>query len=165
MDLFIQMRNGQPFEHPIFGDNFREAFPHIDVDNLPPEFARFERIEKPIAGIFEVVEESTYQLIGSVVKDVWNVRDMTPLEKQLKTEILTSDVNRTVMLLKERATLNSFTAPTESEKAAWLDYIELLKAWTLVDVLQPRIPRPPRFAADGSVLTLNAEGRIPNVIG
>ena len=41
MELFIQIRNGQPFEHPIFGDNFRQAFPDVDVDNLPPEFARF----------------------------------------------------------------------------------------------------------------------------
>lgn len=165
MELFIQMRDGKPFEHPIFGDNFREAFPHIDVTNLPPEFARFERIEQPTPGVFEVVEGVTYQMVDGVVKDVWTVRDMTPLEKQLKTELLTSDINRTVMLLKERATLNSVTASTEAEKTAWLEYIEVLKAWTLVDVLQPKIPRPPRFAADGSVLTLNAEGRVPNVIG
>lgn len=165
MELFIQMRNGQPYEHPIVGSNFREAFPHIDVNNLPPEFARFERIEQPTPGVFEVVEGVTYQMVDGVVKDVWAVRDMTPLEKQLKTQVLTSDINRTIGLLKERATTNSVTASTEAEKTAWLEYIEVLNLWTLVDVLKPKIPRPPRFAADGSVLTLNAEGRPPNVIG
>ena len=70
-----------------------------------------------------------------------------------------------MLLLKERATANSTSASTEAERTAWLEYIDVLNAWTLVDVLQPKIPRPPRFAADGSVLTLNAEGRPPNVIG
>jgi hypothetical protein len=165
MELFIQMRDGQPYQHPIFGNNFREAFPHIDVNNLPPEFARFERIEQPTPGVFEVVEGVTYQLVNGVVKDVWVVRSMNTLEKQFKTDVLISDANKTIMLLKERATVNSTTASTETEKTAWLEYIEVLNAWTLVDVLQPNIPRPPRFAADGSVLTLNAEGRPPNVIG
>ena len=31
MRLFIQIRDGQPFEHPIIEDNFREAFPDIDI--------------------------------------------------------------------------------------------------------------------------------------
>lgn len=165
MELFIQMRDGQPYQHPILGNNFREAFPHIDVNNLPPEFARFERIEQPAPGVFEVVEGVTYQLVNGVVKDVWVVRSMNTLEKQFKTDVLISDATKTIMLLKERATVNSTTASTETEKTAWLEYIEVLNAWTLVDVLQPNIPRPPRFAADGSVLTLNAEGRPPNVIG
>ncbi len=47
MRLFIQIRDGQPYEHPIFEDNFIMAFPHIDVNNLPSEFALFERIENP----------------------------------------------------------------------------------------------------------------------
>ena len=44
MELFIQIRDGLPFGHPIYGDNFRQAFPDVDLENLPPEFARFERI-------------------------------------------------------------------------------------------------------------------------
>lgn len=80
MELFIQIRDGQPFEHPIFEGNFREAFPHIDPNNLPPEFARFERIEPPQHGVYEVVLGPSYQWVDGIVKDVWEVRPMTAQE-------------------------------------------------------------------------------------
>lgn len=81
MELFIQIKDGQPFEHPIFGDNFRQAFPDVDVNNLPSEYARFERIEKPNNnGLFEI-EERSYEWVDGVVKDVWTVRPMTSLEE------------------------------------------------------------------------------------
>lgn len=84
MELFIQIRNGQPFEHPIFGDNFRQAFPHIDVDNLPPEFARFERVPQNVMpDVFEIVEVR-YEWFDGIVKDVWSVRPMTDQEKSAK---------------------------------------------------------------------------------
>jgi hypothetical protein len=84
MELYIQIRNGQPFEHPIFGDNFRHAFPGIDVDNLPPEFAVFQRIPQNVQPeVFEVAEVS-YQWFDKIVKDVWSVRPMTEQEKAEK---------------------------------------------------------------------------------
>ena len=84
MKLYIRLVNGQPFEHPIFDDNFRHAFPKIDVNNIPPEFARFERVEKPnTCGVFEV-EECSYQWVDGVVKDVWAVRVMTEEEAAIK---------------------------------------------------------------------------------
>jgi len=81
MELYIRIVDGQPFEHPILGDNFREAFPEVDVNNLPPEFARFERVEcNVVAGVFErpVVR---YEWVNGVVKDVWYVEPMTQEEK------------------------------------------------------------------------------------
>ena len=39
LELYIQIRNGQPHEHPIFADNFRQAFPDVDTENLPDTFA------------------------------------------------------------------------------------------------------------------------------
>ena len=83
MELYIRIKDGQPFEHPIFGDNFREAFPDVDVNNLPPEFARFERVERPKPGVYEVMvsDEPTYEFIDGVYKDVWRKRDMTAEEK------------------------------------------------------------------------------------
>lgn len=85
MELFIRIKDGQPFEHPIFGDNFRQAFPDVDVNNLPPEFARFERVERPVLGVYEVMvsEDATYELIDGVYKDVWHKRDMTAEEKEV----------------------------------------------------------------------------------
>lgn len=84
MELFIQIRNDQPFEHPILGDNFRQAFPHIDCNNLPPEFARFERIERPEIQVYEIYEGVTYEKDGDIYKDVHHVRAMTPEEKTAK---------------------------------------------------------------------------------
>lgn len=84
MELFIQIKDGQPYEHPIMGGNFCDAFPDIDLNNLPPEFARFERVDCNIeVGIYEV-PFITYQWVGSIVKDVWYVRSMTDEERAEK---------------------------------------------------------------------------------
>jgi len=81
MELFIQIRNGQPFEHPIFGDNFRQAFPDVDVNNLPPEFARFERVPQNVMPENFEVAEVRYEWFDAIVKDVWSVRPMTDQER------------------------------------------------------------------------------------
>lgn len=165
MELFIQIRDGQPFEHPIFGDNFREAFPDVDVSNLPPEFARFERIEQPhAAGTFEVAETS-YQWIDGIVKDVWTVRPMTDEECTKKLQDLTDRANATVEWMKNMAQQNADSAPSEAAKQAWLDFITELNAWVLIDPENPNIPRPPLIKADGTVMSNNAPGSTPDVIG
>ena len=84
MELYIQIKDGQPFEHPIVNDNFCQAFPEIDVNNLPENFARFERIECPNnAGVYEI-DVVSYQWVNGIVKDVWTVRPMTQEEKDAK---------------------------------------------------------------------------------
>lgn len=84
MELFIRIKDGQPFEHPILGDNFRQAFPTVNVNNLPPEFARFERIAPPSMGVYEVYKGVTYECEGGIYKDVHHVRAMTLEEKTAK---------------------------------------------------------------------------------
>lgn len=91
MELFIQIRDGRPFEHPILGDNFRDAFPHIDTNNLPNEFARFERIDPPQCGTYEVLLGPSYQWDGDIVKDFWLVRPMNEQEKTQKQEMIKSN--------------------------------------------------------------------------
>lgn len=86
MELYIRIKNGRPFEHPIFGDNFRQAFPDVDTNNLPPLFARFTRVEHPIVGVYEVYEGVTYEWDGGIVKDVHHVRPMTEQEKAAKQQ-------------------------------------------------------------------------------
>lgn len=86
MELFIQIRNGQPFEHPIFGDNFRQAFPNIDTNNLPESFARFVRVERPAVGVYEVYEGVTYEWQNGLVTDVHHVRAMTAEEITAKQD-------------------------------------------------------------------------------
>lgn len=85
MELYIRIKNGQPFEHPIFGDNFRQAFPAIDVNNLPPEFSKFERVPQPSL-VFATLNnpQPAYQWVDGVVKDVWDITPMTDEEKLAK---------------------------------------------------------------------------------
>lgn len=84
MELVIQIRDGMPYEHPILVENLTQAFPGIDIDNLPDNFARFERVDMPELGVYEVYEGLTYEWVGSIVKDVHNVRQMSDEEKTQK---------------------------------------------------------------------------------
>ena len=84
MELYIQIKNEQAFQHPILGDNFRQAFPDIDTNNLPSTFARFTRLPEPVLGVYEVCEGCTYEWEGDSVTDVHHVREMTAEEKTVK---------------------------------------------------------------------------------
>ena len=86
MRLFIQVNDGQPVGHPITEDNMRYAFPSIDLNNLPSNFSLFERILKPIIGVYEVYEGVQYELVDGIYKDVHKVRSMTDEEKQSKID-------------------------------------------------------------------------------
>lgn len=88
-DLFIRIVDGQIFEHPISGENFRAAFPHVDTNNLPDNFARFIRVPcpEPDEGKYIVSASCSYQWDGDVVKDVWElVQEDIPLEVIGNTE-------------------------------------------------------------------------------
>ena len=80
MELFIRIKDGQPFEHPIMGDNFRHAFPDVDTNNLPPEFARFVRVEAPKLGAYEKNQTVSYQLVDGAYTDVFTCEQMTAEE-------------------------------------------------------------------------------------
>lgn len=87
MELFIQIRNGQPFEHPIFGDNFRQAFPDVDINNLPPEFARFERVQAPTLDVYEKNQRVQYECDEyGIYHDVWYCDRMTVEEIKVKQD-------------------------------------------------------------------------------
>jgi hypothetical protein len=165
MELYIQIRDGQPFEHPILGDNFREAFPHIDVNNLPPEFARFERLPDPENATTFQVGEVRYEWVGDVVKDVWTVREMTQEEKTQKLETLTEAALSRYELLKTGSQEQLDLATTDEHRQAWTDYLAQLSAWVLIDPENPKFPAPPRITQDGDVLQVTAPGAEPDVIG
>lgn len=88
MRLFIRLKNGQPFEHPIFEHNFVEAFPDIDLNALPENFAEFIRVPVKELDTFEVHVETKYEWSGSFVTDVHYYRPMTEEEKAVKIEEL-----------------------------------------------------------------------------
>jgi hypothetical protein len=88
MRMFIRIVDGQPSGNPIIDENFREAFPDVDMNNLPEGFAEFIRVEPPITGPFEVCENCTYEKVGDKYTDVHHVRPMTEGEKAAKIEQL-----------------------------------------------------------------------------
>jgi hypothetical protein len=168
MELFIQIRDGQPHEHPIFGDNFCEAFPHIDVGNLPPEFAQFVRVPKPVFEVqdFKVVGDSpVYEWGGGVVQDVWSVRDMTEAEKQTVIDVYASLAATFVFDVRQNAIKELELAVTDAQKAAWQEYINMLETYVVKDVFKPSVPAPPRLDANGNPMSLNDPGSAPNVVG
>ena len=91
MRLFIRLKNGQPFEHPIMEDNFCLVFPKVDLNNLPDWVAEFQRIEKPNVGVYECYEGVTYEWVEGIVKDTHHVRAMTEPEKLAKQNKVKED--------------------------------------------------------------------------
>jgi hypothetical protein len=86
MEFYIRIKDGSPIEHPIIGDNFRQAFPDIDTNNLPSTFAMFTRVPEPAYGVYEVCDSCTYEQDGDTFTDVHHVRAMTASEKTAKQD-------------------------------------------------------------------------------
>jgi hypothetical protein len=84
IELVIKIVNGEPFEHPITRQNFEQVWPELDFENLPPEFARFRRIPRPVPGVYEIVEGCEYQWNGDLVEDHWTIRPMDSYERIVK---------------------------------------------------------------------------------
>ena len=93
MNLFIQIENGQPINHPAFENNLLQAF-----GSIPNNWEKFIRVEQPIPGLYEVLEfnKPTYQKVGDVWTDVWSLRSMTEDEiakqKILEAEFFVENV-------------------------------------------------------------------------
>jgi hypothetical protein len=92
MSFYIRIKDGVPFEHPLTEHNLKQAFPLVDINNLPSEFAKFERIPKPgpSAGKQIVSATCSYQWVDGVVKDIWEIVEEDapeePIEPQLDNE-------------------------------------------------------------------------------
>lgn len=84
MKLYIQVENGVTINHPALEDNLLGVY----NGEIPTDWEPFERIEKPILGVYEILDSMTptYQKIDGVWKDVWAVRSMTNEEKTAKQQ-------------------------------------------------------------------------------
>jgi hypothetical protein len=91
MSLYICIKDGQPFEHPITKETMALVFPHEDINNLSENFMLFERVEKRDTQIYEIYEGNTYVIDGSVVKDSHNFRLMTLQEKDTYIQTVTQE--------------------------------------------------------------------------
>jgi len=153
LELYIQIRDGQPYEHPIFAENFRAAFPDVDTNNLPLDrFARFVRVDPPVIGTYEVNEGLTYSWVGDVVKDTYSVRPMTDAEREVKTEELRQrayqDRDIRVRIIKHNIT----HAEDLDGQRLWQECLDAHELWVLlsVDPVQPSFPRFPIQDVNGN---------------
>lgn len=117
MNLYIEIENGQPKNHPAFEDNLMQAFGVI-----PANWEFFVRVKRPMLEVYQVLESetATYEKINDVWTDVWSVRNMTDQEKTNK----------------QQATKDAFNSQEQAEN--W-------SAWTLDEAtceMVPPIPRP-----------------------
>ena len=92
MKLYIKLENGQPIDHPMLKENVIQAFPNIDINNLPNNFIKFVRVAPPSnLGVYEIYDGVHYEIIDGVCTDVHTVREMTAEEKQAKQDQAESD--------------------------------------------------------------------------
>lgn len=148
LELYIQIRDGQPHEHPIFADNFREAFPDVDTENLPETFAKFIRVAAPELGTYEVYEGVTYEWVDGVVKDVHSVRQMTDEERAAKDAQMAEELTQTVLALhrhrKDRCKSVADETTDEIQKQLWLNCLAAHEAWVM-ESANPITPPFPLF--------------------
>jgi len=83
MNLYIQVQDGQPINHPAFEDNLLQAFGAI-----PENWEPFVRVECPMPTTYQILEmqEPIYQKVNNVWTDIWPLRDMTDAEKTAKQQ-------------------------------------------------------------------------------
>ena len=80
--LFIQVQNGEPINHPMLESNLASVFPHIDMNNLPSDFADFTKVDEPrVTNPYEKAV-TTYVSDGSGYTDSWSIVAVTDEEKQ-----------------------------------------------------------------------------------
>jgi hypothetical protein len=158
MNLYIQIREGQPYQHPILEDNLLQAFPGIDLNNLPPNLARFVRIAQPgpdllPVGNFEVAN-CNYELMsdGATYHDVWSVRDMTDAEKTQATRTRVTQNTNQLAAMKEWADAK-IAETTGDVQTAWQSYLSLLNSLTITDPFAVEWPAVPQVDEEGNLVT------------
>jgi hypothetical protein len=152
LELYIQIRDGHPHEHPIFADNFREVFPDVDTDNLPDTFAKFIRVDQPAIGVYEVYEGVSYQWVEGVVKDVHSVRPMTDEECAAKDIKLAEMANELHQARMEQCQKTADETEDATQKQLWLDCLAAHQAWVLesANPITPAFPRFPKQDESGN---------------
>lgn len=86
MNTYIQIENGKPVGFLILEENLLQAFPNVDLNNLPENIKKAEKTPTPEVGVYEIYEGVEVQLVDGVYKEVHKVRGMTSDEIRQKQE-------------------------------------------------------------------------------
>lgn len=80
MNLYIRIKNGEPFEHPITESNLKAIYKDINLNDLPEYVLPFIKNDPPAIDVYEVRNVS-YIISNNTVVETWTVRPMTQEEK------------------------------------------------------------------------------------
>lgn len=127
MNLYIQIENGQPINHPAFEDNLIAAF-----GGVPDHWKPFVRVERPTIAFNEVLEseEPEYKFMNGVWTDVWTVRTLTAEEIEAKQAAI-----KQAVLTAWAANPNAFN----------------FTAWVLDEATLRMVPPIPRPVEEGKI--------------
>jgi len=158
MNLYIQIKDGQPEHHPLIESNVLQVWPDIDLNNLPPNLARFNRISQPDQSVLPVgnlqVVVGTYELAedGTTYQDTWRVRDMDDEEKYMAIKRKKQDNQAQLDGFKEWTT-SRIEATTGDTQTAWQNVLNQLNSLDIItDPFNIVWPTPPQFDADGDLI-------------
>jgi len=169
MNLYIQIINNQPINHPIFEEHLLAAYPDVDLSNTT-DFAPFIRLPQPDQVTLPRTElqvlESNYILMddNKTYTDGYYVRDMTPDEITETTNIYINAINSKINDYIEYTNANILTA-NSIDLPIWQTYLDAITSFTYTDPFTVIILRPPFRDKDGNLLSYTATGAKPNVIG
>jgi hypothetical protein len=134
MNLYIQIVDGAPFEHPILESNLLDAFPGINLDDPASGYAKFVRLEPPQLGTYEKNQTVNYELVDGVYTDVFRCEQFTAeekLEKQNRIKEAFAEIGFNSWTFNEELCIFEppFPPPNDNNHYGW---DEEKQAWYLV---------------------------------
>jgi hypothetical protein len=129
MNLYIKIdENNNPKDHPIIEDNFKQAFPEIDLENLPVQFAKFIQVPKPNLGPYDKDILSHYEWAGAEVTEIWTIIPMTVEERLQKIEYFVAAPHHASWIFNEE--LCEWVAPiSKPEDGKQYTWDESMQNW------------------------------------
>jgi hypothetical protein len=143
MNLYIQIKDGQPINHPSLEENLLQAFGAVPEDWKP-----FVRIELKDSGVIVGVYQKPVCVYtsqdGNTWQDTWSAVDMIEDEKQERYLLLVEIQKNTIDSIKSSAQNIISSLTNENDINCWNTYLSLLNAIIITDPTQVYVPALPK---------------------
>ena len=142
-NLYIQIENNQPINHPATEENLLQAF-----GSIPSNWSPFKRIKLSDSGVkvgFYQNAVNTYTLSTDNVtwQDSWTAVDMSTDEKNTAKQLMLNNINDIISSSKEAAQKIIADLTDQNQIAVWNTYVNLLNEINLSDPTQISYPKLP----------------------
>jgi hypothetical protein len=113
VELYIEVKNGVPTNHPALKENLIAAF-----KALPEGWEPFVRVERPVLAFDEMLESASpaYQQVDGVWTDVWAVQTLTINEIEAKKEAVKQAVLDSWMLRPDAFNFTTWVYDEETRR-------------------------------------------------